>query len=117
MPWFWFGPAYTICQISSIGPDAQGSAAATCHSVGGLEANRVFPGPYPFIAAWTLAPLIAQLGARSWRDTRRGGRAVVRVGTAAAASCLISFGNAFPYIPLVLPLLLVTLLATARRMV
>jgi hypothetical protein len=115
--WFLFGPTYTTCQTTSIGPEPQGSTPAACRSVGGLEANRAFPGPYPFITAWTLAPLVAHIGVRRWRVGLLGGRPLVAVGTAIAASCVISFGYAWPYLPLVLPLLLVTLLLTARRVV
>jgi hypothetical protein len=115
--WFLFGPAYTSCQITSIGPEAQGATPPTCQSVGGLEANRAIPGPYPFIAAWTLAPLVAFVGVRRWRVGLPGGRPLIAAGTVVAASCVISFGQAWPYLPLVLPLLLVTVVVTAHPVV
>lgn len=111
--WILFGPTYSYCstRISSSDP----SPATLCGTTNLVtsQADHLFPAPVLWIAAWSLAPLLAVIG------TRFGSRAVALAltGTAFAidAMSIVSMGGGFVYALIVAPLLLLTLVLIPMR--
>ena len=78
-----------------------------------VQPNDLFPAPMVFIAAWSLAPLLAVIGTRS----ASRGRALSLTGIAFAIEVfsIISLGGGLIYALFVAPLLLLTLVLIASR--
>jgi hypothetical protein len=79
----------------------------------GLQPEHLFPAPMVFIAAWSLAPLLAVIGTRS--ASRRLALSLTAVAFAMEAISIISLGGGLIYALFVAPLLLLTLVLIASR--
>ena len=110
--WILFGPTYTSCSVTAA--PAQPQAAQECHSENliAVQGGDLFPAPLLWIAAWSLAPVLAVIGTRTGSRTS----ALVLTGVAFAidAMSIISMGGGFVYALGVAPLLLLTLVLIAR---
>ena len=104
--WILFGPTYTSCSVTAAPgqPEAQ-----ECHAENLITAQGgdLFPAPLLWIAAWSLAPVLAVIGTRTGSRTS----ALVLTGVAFAidAMSIISMGGGFVFALFVSPMLLLTL--------
>ncbi len=107
---FVFGPTYAYCTLGPVRP-GETTPPQRCGSASFLEAqgDHLFPA-LAFIAAWSLAPILAVVGVRLGRWA-----ALVLIAFAflVEASSIISLGGGFFYAILVAPLLLIALVARA----
>jgi len=78
-----------------------------------LQPNDLFPAPMVFIAAWSLAPLLAVIGTRS--GLRNRALSLTGIAFAIEAFSIISLGGGLIYALFVAPLLLLTLVLIASR--
>jgi hypothetical protein len=112
------GPTYTECQSPTITSGGAAIGAETCRTASMWQIQRTsgFPAPYGFILLWSLAPFLAFIAA--WLAPRPGSRiALGGLALVIEVSVLISFGAAPLFLPVVLPLVLITFVALlmARR--
>jgi hypothetical protein len=88
---FLFAPLGTACSSGLVAP-GEPQPPVTCHTVGFFETQRdqLFPALL-FIAAWTLAPLLAIAG--TWRPRRNLG--LVAIAALVELTGIVSFGGGF----------------------
>lgn len=111
--YFVFGQTGTLCEATTtFGPGGPISTAGPCRSTTNFEMG-VSAQAIPFLAAWTLAPLLSLGGIGT------GSRRLAIGGTAVALlvelTSIISMGGGFIYALLVAPLLALTLVALLRE--
>jgi hypothetical protein len=79
----------------------------------GLQPEHLFPAPMIFVAAWSLAPILAVIGTRS--GSRGTALRLTGLAFAIDAMSIISLGGGLIYALFVAPLLLLTLVLIATR--
>jgi hypothetical protein len=106
-----FGPFYYGCTVT-VSP-GQTPAPQICRGSSLIEiqgAEHLFPAPLLWIAAWSLAPLLAVTGV--W--TGRWRSQLIALAILIELTGIISLGGGFIFTLLIEPLLLVTLIASRR---
>ena len=103
--YFLFGPTGTQCTVTTA------AAERTCRATTFFEmqGGHLFPALF-FIAAWTLAPLLAVIGT----SPPRRGVGLVALATIIELSGIVSLGGGILWALVVTPLLLVALFAALR---
>lgn len=108
---FLVGPTGTLCEAGPVSPGQTLSTMGPCRSTSTLQMG-LSPQAIPFLAAWTLAPLLSLAGIGT------GSRPLAIGGTAVALlvelTSVISIGGGFIYALLVAPLLALTLVSLLR---
>lgn len=104
---FLFAPLGTECSSGPVSP-GQPQPPASCRNVGFFETQRdsLFPA-LVFVAAWSLAPLLAVAG--TWR---RPNVALVAIAAALELGGIVSLGGGFLWAITAGPILLVALVLT-----
>jgi hypothetical protein len=114
--WILFGPTYTTCTSGPITPESPTFVGpGECHSASLVQTQPIFPAPFLWIAAWSLAPALAVIGTRS--GSQRTATGLTLVALAIDGMSIISMGGGFLYAIFVTPMLLLTLIliASGRR--
>src|SRR2546421_7040787 len=108
-----FGPTYTICSSESIGPNqTPGPTICRSESLVVTQRDSLFPAPLLWILMWSLAPVLALVGVRFREDGTAEGSWLVGLALFMELTGIISMGGGFVYALVVVPLLLITLIAS-----
>lgn len=110
-----FGPTGTRCTATSIGQSGPGEAITTlvpmrCETTRMVDVQAVWPMPLLALAVWSLAPLLAVLGA--WSGRQR----LVTVALVIEVTSILSFGAGPYYVPFVVVPLAITWFLARRQL-